>query len=156
MNREALEQTVRVLEDVIKFRLAFDLKTFIGVSDYTGYNCSLWSCGDPDLQAKFKNAMEKEQFLLIPHNCGCTACATGYAGLDPWFIERGFKTTKEGGLRYGDFIDWAALMAFYQLSSGEADYLFTNHFDYTTPEDVIDRISSVLTEGFPEDISDED
>jgi hypothetical protein len=158
MNREALEQTVRVLEDVIRYKLNFSLETFVGVNvdygdgDIENIGLGRYTGGEAkEASDKFYAAMEKEQFLLIPHNCGCTACATGYAGLDPWFRERGFMTEKDGRVMFNDERGWSALTEFYDLDEFAAEYLFMPHENYTTPEDVINRISSVLTEDcFPD------
>jgi hypothetical protein len=164
MNREALIQTVRVLKDVQKWNLAFDLTSFVGRSvGGENYSLSRYHTVDEVATAseKFTAAMEKEQFILIPHNCGCTACATGYAGLDPWFQQQGFCTTPDGRVEYrrpsGTVNpNWYGMTEFYDLEQHEAQYLFMPHCDYRTAQDVIDRIEDVLRDGFPDWDSEED
>lgn len=166
---EALEQTIRVLEDVKKYHLNFDLRTFVGVDledsvDGQVNNNAVFRRADSTAAKAFLAAMQKEQLVLIPHNCGCTACATGYAGLDPWFRERGFRTTIDGTMEYVNpttlkaVQGWDALSLFYGITDTQANYLFTNEYynKATDPQEVIDRIREVLTHGWPDDCPDEE
>lgn len=109
MNIEALLRTADILEQVRDD--AFNLYSFVG----RNYK-----------EDKFAEAISTERTILVPHNCGCTACATGYAGLDPWFVERGFETTLSGDIYYKNKGQegWEAVYAFYGLSYQQAHYLF--------------------------------
>jgi hypothetical protein len=171
MNREALKQTIRVLEEVKARNLAFDLNTFVGYNrqakdDRVAKNMPIYpklafdtTDEEDNLRQKWeKSFLSTDEGLLIPHNCGATACATGYAGLDPWFVAQGFYTTLQGNVKYkhpdGDFeVDgWEALETFYDIYDEESEWLFMPAASYTVtdPQVVIDRIQDVLDNGFPE------
>jgi hypothetical protein len=157
MNREALVQTVRVLEEVKKQQLAFDLRNFVGYRDEEADEqvaiSRLSVVGE-----QFQQDYLKEVSLLVPHKCGANACATGYAGLDKWFRERGWFTEFDGGVNY--YVEgeraipgWDGMRAFYDLTEAQAQYLFIDDY-YKKPDDVgevIARIRDVLSFGFPTD-----
>lgn len=108
MNIEALLRTADILEQVKDD--AFNLYSFVG----RAYK-----------EREFAEALSTKRTILVPHNCGCTACATGYAGLDPWFVERGFETSLTGVIHYKDETEgWNAVYAFYGLNYSQAHYLF--------------------------------
>ena len=115
-------------------------------------------------EAEFKEADQKGATLIhIPHKCGTTACAVGYAGLDPWFRARGLKTDNYGGISYHRRIQhegldisggWHGVIQFFECTGTEARVLFDP--DYYSEEttnggtlnDVIARIEQVLAGTF--------
>ena len=58
--------------------------------------------------------------------CGTTACACGWAGMDPWFRRRGFKTKKQGGydVCYKSYTGIWATRIFFDLTRNEGQWLF--------------------------------
>jgi hypothetical protein len=79
--------------------------------------------------------------------CGTTACACGYAGMDPWFREQGLKLDQDACMSYKNFIGWSAVQFFFDISEDHAEFLFSedkyNSFDYpggAKPADVAFRI----------------
>lgn len=89
-------------------------------------------------------------------DCGTTACACGWAGLDPVFNEQGFSLTDK--LSGSDglipmFTDngytvhgWTAVELFFGLTYGESDYLFSaNSYEkIASPKDVANRIGEFI------------
>jgi len=165
MNREALEQTIRVLKRVKEEQLGFDLHTFVGVtkereSGSANRSLSYGEIGGDSQEARKFSEIFNDQGpdIRIPHACGCTACATGYAGLDPWFRARGFVTRSNGTVVMLDpdtreviHFEWDGMAQFYELDDLQAQYLFMP-YPYDDPRDpqaVIDRIETVLRDGFP-------
>ena len=70
-------------------------------------------------------------FSLDRWTCGTTACAIGWAARDPWFTRRGLKMEEEwegdsgdGSPYFREEYDWNAIVAFFGLTRGEAEYLF--------------------------------
>ncbi|MCY1358659.1 hypothetical protein D9M69_452010 [compost metagenome] len=58
--------------------------------------------------------------------CGTVACAVGWATQDPWFRREGLRS--EAGYFYPIFegeADWDAVELFFELSSEEAEHLFS-------------------------------
>ena len=106
MNIEALERTAQIIES--QQPDIFNLASFLGanIEDEEGNkeNCDIESA---QASAVFKKAealwamFEADGCLEhIPHACGATACATGFAGLNKWFRDRGFKTGLDGLVTY--------------------------------------------------------
>lgn len=67
----------------------------------------------------------------VPHNCKTSACALGYAGLDPSFISQGLVTDTIAGQVHllngdGGIASWGteAARVFFGLTPGEVEYLF--------------------------------
>jgi len=85
--------------------------------------------------------------------CGTKACACGWAGSDPWFMERGFKTRRRDGVaEYNIFYDIhegrEAAQVFFGISRVDFSHLFLSAwYDAdVTKEDVISRIERFITE----------
>lgn len=145
MHRERLENVVRVLKSLPP-EAPFNLLSWVGDLER----------GSDDWDSDYNGLIFREEDfplivepMLIPHNCGCSACACGYAGLDPWFREQGFITTPRGTVTFGDAQSWQAVEAFFDLRASESHYLFSSG-DQTSREDTIARIERFLTEGYPE------
>lgn len=131
MNRERLIHLAELLKDVPAD--AFDITNFVGTVD--GEGNSKWLIFMTARSNKFHKEYERcenENLPLVPilHKCGCTACACGYAGLDPWFREQGFKTLSNGEVMWtnpetGDTSkDYNAMEFFFDLDEAQTDYLF--------------------------------
>jgi hypothetical protein len=112
-------------------------------------------------------ALPVEQFYIHRWKCGTAYCAGGLAGTIPELIAEGMRLaeTNHGGgeLRsnpwFRDKIDYAALEEFFELTSGETDYIFSPE-QYTvvmglssrdfkdelpTKEEVCQRIATLLS-----------
>lgn len=168
MNIEALEELVRVLNAVqsdSRRAESFSLDHWFG-SDYVSRPKEEQRMALPE---EFEQADHLKTTLIhIPHGCGTTACACGYAGLDPWFRQRGFTTLADGGVQgpEGTF-GWTAVREFFQMNHTKAKFLFdptsyiegygdddhedewgedTRRFDIK-PQDVIDRLERTIADG---------
>ena len=154
MHLERMKHMVRVLRTVQsrpELSKRFDLRTWFD---------TYASNGRQHLQAQFESAEDK---VSIPHNCGTTACAVGYAGLDPWFREQGFTTDAQGGVNYesqgGRIISsWNAVECFFDISEHRAEYFFSannypqdedEYVSHATVTDVIDRIVAYMDDHHP-------
>jgi hypothetical protein len=78
-------------------------------------------------------------FFFSSPGCGTSACSAGFCALDSWFIERGFRLSKEShaekggeqnrepiyttrsGKRHANMV---AVEKFFHLSGDDAEYLF--------------------------------
>ena len=129
MNAERLTQLVRVLKEVqasTEASVSFDLFDWMQDSN-------------PDLMLPMiEEATRNNQTMIhIPHACGTTACAVGYAGFDPWFRSQGWTTTVYGGIQYEYnegygpecASNWPAVTKFFELSLTDAEELFQS-FSY--------------------------
>lgn len=91
--------------------------------------------------------------------CGTVACAAGWAGMDPWFVERGFRTSLKGNgvaLYVGNSawrMDYDACRDFFGADDDEAEHIFDpktykDRFGFSacdiTPPMVIARIRELL------------
>lgn len=88
-------------------------------------------------------APEGQRVEALTHTCGTTACAVGFAALDPWFNKRGFKMDIEGSPVFKFHIGWEAVHTFFGIKPSEAHHLFSDHsYDSnpTGPSEVADRI----------------
>lgn len=166
MNIEALEQLVRVLNEVqsdTRTAQSFCLDEWFDrvSSKVTGNGITL--------REQFEQAdQDKVSIITIPHACGTTACACGYAGLDPWFRERGFTTNADGSLGgHNNMFGWAAVKEFFQITHADACFLFdimsyidgygdSDHEDVlgednrrfdVKPHHVIDRVERTIARG---------
>ena len=80
------------------------------------------------------------KYVFDKPECQTVACACGWAGIDPWFQERGFYTSpynevmyfKENGLPHLEFF---AVSIFFDISYSEAKYLFMPAPRYIYPYD---------------------
>jgi hypothetical protein len=165
MNVERLTRLAELLKDVHKD--AFDITTFTGgyIENSEGglmhaelrYNGALYN----KWMKNYAASLEKD-LVWVPHNCGATACACGYAGLDPWFRDHGFVTTREGRVNYTKedgtiYTGYEAMMYFFDLSTTQTDHLFTVHgypsSKVKDPRYVSCRITAFLkANGEPDDL----
>lgn len=81
--------------------------------------------------------------------CGYTACAVGHAASIREFRNSGFHIILDGASavpRYGPCLGWGAVRAFFDLDTGDADYLFSGdkYHAEATPRDVASRIREVV------------
>ena len=114
MHLERMKQLVRVLVDIsmdLQKTRAFCLEDWIYVEDDDG---AMY------LNQLFEESEAKGESLTnVPHSCGTTACAAGYAGLDNWFRLEGFRTTADGAIIYDKANSrkqgWDAISAFFEL-----------------------------------------
>ena len=126
MTIERLDNVVRVLQQVIRKKRRFDIYK--------------WTSA-PTLQEL--------------HSCGTSACAIGYAAMDPWFNRRGLKFKRGSGLggswigeatlSYKDFGEFHSVLQFFGLSFKDAEQLFTEDGygdKEVTPQMVIDNIQA--------------
>jgi len=75
---------------------------------------------------------EKKFNLRTFMTCGTTACACGWAGTDPWFRRRGFKTEKEPyhfeganySVSYRGFDGMDAVRKFFGVDFATSSFLF--------------------------------
>ncbi|MCY1464232.1 hypothetical protein D9M71_822310 [compost metagenome] len=59
--------------------------------------------------------------------CGTTACAVGWACLDPWFNDQGLMLNRDTIFedpQFGELRQWEAVCAFFGISQGQAEHLF--------------------------------
>lgn len=159
MNIEALQQMIRVLEQVENDPVlvrSFDLGTWTRLPSDTDWTTSL-----------AKLAEGEPSKLSIVSECGTTACACGFAAIDPWFRNQGFRFERSGGymseIRLYEHpddeywhSDWDAVTQFFGLSYTTAQKLFSSSTymdkdgapmldDEIQPSDVIARIRTLLT-----------
>lgn len=91
---------------------------------------------------------------FAPNHCGTTACACGWAGLIPEFMEAGFSlvdgvpvyTNRRGS----DYKGWSAVQKFFSLNPTQAYHLFLDDAyrsgAKTTPMQVGRRIGKFIRE----------
>lgn len=158
INVEALKQLVRVLNDIqsdTRKVQSFSLVGWLG-NDYISRPYDERRA--LDLRAEFDQADVHEASLtLVPHECGTTACACGYAGLDRWFRDAGFQTSHNGWVEFKEHFGWDAVKKFFRLNQADASYLFDaksyiddfdednkNHLFGISPQDVVDRLEATI------------
>ena len=74
---------------------------------------------------------EKKFNLARWMTCGTTACACGWAGSDPWFRRRGFRTVKTSdsySIFYNEQYGFGAVKEFFGLESDKMFYLFVRSY----------------------------
>ena len=98
---------------------------------------------------------EKKFNLRTFMTCGTTACACGWAGTDPWFRRRGFKTEKyhyhpEGPIYYVSYqgsCGMEAVRKFFGLNLATSHHLFIKDFSQdNSKRATIRRLKSFLKE----------
>ncbi len=139
MNIEAMNQLLRVLHNVsrdVSKRVKFNLNDWMDVNN-----------SDVTKEAGLQNDVVTD-VTYIPHTCGCTACACGYAGLDPWFREQGFKTTPSGNVMFDDDFDgWYAVEKFFGINTNTAYKLFQSSSYLTEQQEddgMLVRVEAVI------------
>lgn len=97
--------------------------------------------------------------MMREGECGTSACACGFAAIDPWFRSKGFKYNPqdrgtiiyrdEGGRYHHGFDD--ASCAFFDITHEQFTYLFMpgSYEGEVTAEMVADRIHEVVDNEFP-------
>lgn len=127
MNVEALHQMIRVLTEVEN-----DPKLL------PSFNLNYWNADPFDSNwTKSLDDLDAGQLssLSIVADCGTSACACGFAALDPWFRDKGFRFVRDSRgseIRfYPDltkdlyYADWAAVREFFNLNNYESRRLFS-------------------------------
>lgn len=132
MNKIALLKLAELLEDPEVHEENFDLTSWINDSEGI-ISMGFDEPGFEDVATALKWRMRRDRRMEIPHKCGMTCCALGWAGLNKWFIYRGFKTTCEGSISYREAQGWEAAEDFFDISGDHAIGLFS---DESYPEDV--------------------
>lgn len=92
--------------------------------------------------------LPEETFNLDAWTCGTSACAVGWACVNPVFTEQGLKRRHTGAPEFMGLSSWDAVEAFFELKMHQSSYLF-DICEYpkeagTTPDEVADRIESFL------------
>jgi hypothetical protein len=139
-----LEQVIRVLQAVeadAKLCKHFDLATWAITSTGIRTRSGLPDVPDP------------------MHQCGTTACAIGFCGLDGWFNSMGFTLNKKEGIpeykarNMFEQTGWTAVEHFFDLSAFQAEYLFSSGYysrqHDVTPAVVANRIRDFIDAGCP-------
>lgn len=124
MNIERMQQMIRVLKQVranTKLAEHFSLSSWICLeSGFVTYD-SLFGTMQQAIR-------EHKDPLDVVVECGTTACACGFAGMDPWFREQGFKfdfvNDRRGTIYFHQASGWEAVTSFFGLSYEEAAQLF--------------------------------
>jgi hypothetical protein len=132
MNKEALLQCIRVLEEVRANGSKFDLSEWFELYDDNGYYIQ-------DAE---------------PHNCNTAACAVGWCCRDEWFKSKGLVI--DGMLDcpiLGETIGWSAVGKLFDLTHLEATHIFSDesYEGPATPTDVISRINEYLNQSSDSD-----
>lgn len=129
MNKEALLKLAEILESKDVLEENFDLTAWmndknkvLGIGATFGEDSPAFQAIVRTLKTRFRNDRRME----VPHNCGMTCCACGWAGLNRWFISRGFKTTHTGNVSYRGMLGWDAVTEFFGLDNDDAEYLFSD------------------------------
>lgn len=145
MNIEAFEQLIRVLEEVkAKYPESFSLSNWVETE--LSYDSQLSDVADENPDTPLTE-------LVV--SCGTTACACGWAGMDKWFLDKGFRFNLSDGdmlfdTEQGEEYGWGAVSKFFDISHDMADYLFSEYsYDDDYPNDVsidsvIKRINEVI------------
>ena len=136
MHLDRMKHLVDVLDRVYhtpEMRAAFSLNSWFE-----------WISANRIEQNFEKGLRGDEEAMRIPHNCGTTACAVGYAGLDEGFREEGLLTTPDGNIKYTinkgqdseETVDsWDAVTVFFEISPFVATVLFSSEA-YKEDDDV--------------------
>jgi len=92
---------------------------------------------------------EKAQFDMNfwINYCGTSACAVGFACLDPVFQAQGLKI-RDNEPKFQDFYSYSAAAKFFEITCTEVRYLFSpvdyGGYSKIEPVDVIDRIRKLI------------
>lgn len=148
MNVERLERLVTIMEEVEEKEEKTSQRLF-GLSSWFG-------CRKADgLQLDNEDCVidGMDQFT----KCGTTACALGWASLDPEFNEQGLRALKiQGGFMYPTYnglLGIHAAQEFFHLDRDQAYYLFMpSGYEYNEgfsegpikPREVIEHIKNLL------------
>lgn len=136
MNIEVFENALRVLKEVaadrnkaasFNFNQWFDIDPNQELEDDDEVDDRVFTARVEDISNKIQN--QSYDALLIPHNCGATACAAGYMGLDPWFRQNGFKTQVTGGIEFSTDHEYqggfSGIARFFGITYAESEFLFS-------------------------------
>jgi hypothetical protein len=140
MNAERLRQAIRVLENAAanaELRKHFDLSAWAVRKDQAGNILN----GLPDGEEPL-------------HQCGTSACAVGFCGIDAWFQQEGFKLSRSGSPQFTShfaiLVGWDAVEKFFGLTTTQAEWLFSGYkypnerSSEIRPEQVIDRLQHMV------------
>jgi hypothetical protein len=140
MNRERLEQAIRVLEAVHPSEFYID----------HWYRKCDKDLSDPTLLARLTTREG--------NTCGFVACAVGHMALDPWFNSQGLTLGRDShsfawpvvaGIEAG----YPELATFFGIAENDARNLFSSHrysekqfasLEEVTPDHVAERIKRIL------------
>lgn len=95
---ERFQNLIRVLDEVAQNQA---MVNSFSLSDWFALYEELDMVEDA-LREEYERKFDTDapDLLTIPHKCGTTACAVGYAGLDPWFRTQGLRTSIQGDMHY--------------------------------------------------------
>lgn len=155
-NLEALRKLVELLNGVHAANpKSFDLGSWVGTDG-----------DDSKLNDILKQYAADTDFDPRPTltECGTTACACGYAALDPWFRAQGFGINSDRQLVYRHperltQLGWDAVYTFFNLSRSVANYLFSSECyrdDWNTADAVADRIQDLIDDYTPQEPENDD
>lgn len=157
MNIERMQQLVRVLERVSNNE---QLKNSFNLGSWLGVNYDTERARTVNYYALSKQVEEADDPTMLVPECGTTACACGFAGLDPWFRSQGFKLEIDGGgpsivytligdnEELEDMYSWLAIRKFFDISAHLAYRLFEEQRNenevYVTVDHVIARVKEYM------------
>lgn len=134
---ELLHQVQAEIDKGVPNKGAFDLSTWIDTESM-------------ELFDKLMDTQPEDRYKTVLHTCGTSACAIGYALLDPWFNAQGFKPDRIGpawvGPMFQELTQWPAVLRFFQLNDLQAHHLFSPNayaggiYGKVDPERVAERI----------------
>lgn len=119
MNIKALKQLVRVLQTVAsqpKLAKAFHMSCW--------FDAELGAQNVNSIHASYEHYLRTDTPLALPAECGTTACAVGYAGLDTWFRKQGLTTLVDGTIEFDGMGYFPAVAKFFDIKWDDAEYLF--------------------------------
>jgi hypothetical protein len=97
-----------------------------------------------------RNLPEENQFNLESWSCGTSACAVGWACVNPVFIEQGLTRRHTGAPEFKGYTSWDAVEAFFEINATQSEHLFDYEtypkFCGTGPNEVADRIEAFIAE----------
>lgn len=149
MNIERLQKMVEMLRRIDEDRTLasmFDLGSWL---ETDSFSAELFITNAiPEQKMKFF----REEYTGA--DCGTTACAMGFACLDPWFIKEGLMYLPYSGVVYthnGKTYDgFEAAAMFFDIDESEAYYFFSKTrygtYDKTAAWQVADRIEKFIEE----------
>lgn len=93
---------------------------------------------------------EKKFDLGTWYECGTVGCACGWAGQDPWFRRRGFRSEKRhrGDIFFQGIRGYKAAQIFFGILNDDTFHLFSrSEYKRGSKRDVINRIKKFVANG---------